>query len=71
MGIHRKVLALSVAIVVIGFAAAFCGSYWLSLNAIANSNHQWCTSLELITRSNIQNKDFLNALLTLEQRYNC
>jgi len=60
-----------VAVVVLGFAAAFAGSYWLSLNAIANSNHQWCTSLEIITRSHIQNPDFLNALIVLEHRYNC
>ena len=44
-------LAISVVIVVIGIAVAIGGSYMLSLQAIHNSDQQWCTALNLLTRT--------------------
>lgn len=68
-------LALAVGTLLAMLIFAIAGSYWLSLTAIQRSQHQWCSTLVLITANahptNPNGVQFYRKLHELEHQFGC
>jgi hypothetical protein len=68
-------LALAIITVVLCLVISVGGSYWLSLTAIEQSQHNWCDTLTLLTAnanpSSESSKVFYAKLVVLERKFGC
>jgi hypothetical protein len=68
-------VAIASAICVLILMIAVGGSYVLGLHALSQSQHKWCTTLELLTQgpqpSTQQGKTFRIHLKELEHNFGC
>ena len=74
---------LAVLVLVATLMLAIAGSYALSLRAIASSQHQWCTTIELLTSNGPPRREgtspvtyrrglvFYRHMKELERRFGC
>lgn len=78
-----KVFAAS-AVIVAAFAGAIGGSYALGIHALDTSQHQWCSTLTLLTEhpvakpadpqanpSRVNAYEFYTGLVTLRREFGC
>jgi hypothetical protein len=79
-----KSLIIACGTIFLLFVGAFFGSYALSISALNTSQHDWCSSLSILTGhavpkpanpaanpSRVQSYQFYVNLKTLERRYHC
>lgn len=80
----RRALITAIVVVVTGIVAALSGAYGLSVYAVGQSQHNWCSALIILTRNPVPKPanptanpsrettyQFYLSLLELEQHFNC
>jgi hypothetical protein len=80
----RRTLISATVIVVFGLFLALAGAYGLSVFAVGESQHNWCSALTILTRNPVNKPadpagnpsrenyyKFYLSLLTLERHFDC